>query len=202
MKSSLKIKNRLTFTLHFLLPLLCGLLLLTHYYSTINAENLSNPLIIYYSRTGTTRIVAHELKNQLSCDLIEIKSTKFREGFFGAFTCVLDQLLDRDDLLAPFNRDLKMYNPVVIASPIWIHRLCSPTRAFIKEADLKGKEVYLFLTNNGNFSQEDQNEIIKVLTAQGIRVKGMYVICTEDKTGEELIEATRSFIPELRTSIF
>jgi len=149
------------------------------------------PFIVYYSRTGTTRIVAFELMNQLFCEIGEVKSKKYRGGFLGAFICVLDQLLDRYDIIEIFTKDLESYSLIIIASPIWIHRLCSPIRTFIKEVGLEGKEVYLFLTNNGDFSKENKNDIKRVLTSQKIKVKGMYAILTEDKTEVEIKRATR-----------
>ena len=107
----------------------------------VSSPEGSKPIIVYYSRTGKTRIVANTLKEQLTCEIAEIKSTENREGFFGVITCVLDSLLDRDDIIEPFNKDLKGYNPIIIASPIWIGKLSSPVRTLIKQAELKDKEV-------------------------------------------------------------
>ena len=145
-----------------------------------------NPLIVYYSRSGKTRMVANTLKDQLSCGVTEIKSTRDREGFFGIFTCVLDQLLDRDDQIESFKKDLKGYNPIIIASPIWIGKLSSPARTFIKQVKLQGKEVYMVITYNGRLNEEKENILKENITSKGIDLKRLYKIVTKEKTAEDI----------------
>jgi len=146
----------------------------------------SNPIIVYYSRTGKTRIVANALKEQLPCEIAEIKSTEDREGFWGVITCVLDSLFNRDDVIEPFNKDLKGYNPIIIASPIWIGKLSSPARTFMKQAGLNGKEVYIVLTYNGSFTEEKENILKEGLTSQETNLKELYKVVTKEKTDEEI----------------
>ncbi|MEE8383240.1 MAG: hypothetical protein V3R78_15355 [Thermodesulfobacteriota bacterium] len=151
--------------------------------NVVSSSEESKPIIIYYSRTGKTRIVANELMNQLSCEIKEIKSTINREAFY---TCALDSLLDREDKYEPFNKDLKGYNPIFLASPIWLRKISSPVRTFIKQGWLKGKNVYFFLTYNGNLSKEKEDILKKEITSQGIKLKGLYKVITKEKTDEEI----------------
>ena len=146
----------------------------------------SKPIIIYYSRTGKTRNVVNTLKEQLACEIAEIKSTEDREGFFGVITCVLDSLLDRDDVIEPFNKDLKGYNPIIIASPIWIGKLSSPVRTLIKQGELKNKEVNIFITYSGKLTEEKENLLKEDVTSQGIKLEGFYKVITKEKTEEEV----------------
>ena len=145
----------------------------------------SHPLIVYYSRSGKTRMVANILMDQLSCEIGEIKSTRKRTGF-GIITCVLDQLFNRDDQIEPLKKDVKRFNPIIIASPIWLGKLSSPARTFIKQAGLQGKEVYVFLTYNGNLSKEEENILKKEISTQGFKLKGLYKIITKDVTEKEI----------------
>ena len=152
----------------------------------VSSPEGSKPIIVYYSRTGKTRIVANALKEQLSCEIAEIKSTEDREGFWGVVTCVLDSLLDRDDVIEPFNKDLKGYNQIIIASPLWIGKLSSPARTFMKQAELKDKEVDIFLTYNGRLTEEKEKALEDRITSQGLELKGLYKIITKEKTDEEV----------------
>ncbi|MCK5186030.1 MAG: hypothetical protein KAR43_02780, partial [Deltaproteobacteria bacterium] len=95
-------------------------------------------------------------------------------------------LLDRDDIIEPFNKDLKGYNPIIIASPIWIGKLSSPARTFIKQAELKDKEVDIFLTYNGKLTEEKEKALEDKITSQGIELKCLYKIITKEKTEEEV----------------
>ena len=149
----------------------------------INAEH-DNPLIVCYSRTGNSRIVADALMEHLSGTIEELQSNKNRVGLLGVFTCVLDQLLDRDDILKPLDKDPKDYDPVIIVAPIWIGKLSSPARTFIKQAGLKGKDVYLVLTYNGSLTEEKEKALEETITAQGITLKGIYKIITKEQTAD------------------
>ena len=154
----------------------------------ISGSEKSNPIVVYYSRSGKTRIVANALKDQLSCEVAEIKSTVERSEFWGVITCVLDSLLDRDDEMEPFNKDLKVYNPIIIAAPIWIGKLSSPARTLIqqKQSELKEKEVYVIITYSGKLTEEKEKLLKEGVTSQGIKIEGFYKVITKEKTEEEV----------------
>ena len=140
----------------------------------------AKPLILFYSRTGTTRTIARELAKQLSWEIEEVISRKNRH-YLGTVTCVFDQLFDRNDDIGPVKRDLSVYDLLLIASPVWIHEISSPMRTLLKESGLKDKDVFLVLTNNGNFDEEDEKGIREKITSYGLLVKGSYPVCTMDK---------------------
>jgi flavodoxin len=145
-----------------------------------------NPLIVYYSRSGTSQIVADTLKEQLECNIECIHSTKNREGFLGVLTCVFDQLLNRDDILKPLEKNPNNYNPVILVSPVWVGKLASPARTFIKQTRLDGKDIYLMLTYNGRLTGDKEKAIAEEITAQGGILKGIYKIITKEKTEDEI----------------
>lgn len=151
-----------------------------------------NPLLVYYSRSGNSRLVAETLQEQLSYPVEPIQSTQNREGFLGILTCVLDQLMDRDDIIKPLEKDPKDYNPIILVSPIWIGKLSSPARTFIKQAKLEGKDMYLVLTYNGRLTEEKEKNLAEAITAQGVQLKGIYKIITKEKTEEEIKKEVRS----------
>lgn len=152
----------------------------------VSSPEGSKPIIVYYSRTGKTRIVVNGLMDQLSCEAAEIKSIEDRSGFFGVLTCVLDQFLERDAQIEPLKKDVTVYNPIIIATPIWLGKLSSPARTFIKQSGLNGKEVYIVLTYNGSLTEEKENILKEGLTSQGINLKELYKVVTKEKTDEEI----------------
>ena len=166
----------------------------------VAATALSKPLLVYYSRSGTTRTVAKELARNLSCDTEEIVSRKNR-FFWGTLTCIHDQLFDRDDNIEPIKKDPSTYNRLIIASPVWVHRISSPMRTFLRYSGLKGKAVCLVLTNNGNYDDEDQNKIIKSVESYGIHVYGCYDICTDGKSEDELRQDARSLVKGITSTV-
>jgi multimeric flavodoxin WrbA len=170
---------------------------------SLTAAPAQKPLVVFYSRTGKTKIVANALAQHFSCDSEELQSTEDRTGILGAFTCVLDQLLDRDDILLPYNKDLSAYNPVIIATPIWLGNLSSPIRTFMKQAGLKDKEVYLVLTFNGRLTEEKEKLVKESLATQGITPREIYKIITKEKTEEDLIKELNRQLQEkpVRTAV-
>ena len=141
-------------------------------------------------------MVANTLQESLSCDIAEIESTEERSGFFGVFTCVLDQLLDRDDVIKPLSKDPQNYNPIILASPIWIGRISSPARTFIKQGGLKGKDVYIVLTYNGRLSEEKEKAVKEEVTSQEIKLLGLFKIITKEKTEDDIKKEARSLLED------
>jgi len=164
------------------------------------AETTRKPLIVYYSLTGTTRTIAQELSRALSCETEEIVSQKYRQ-YLWKITCVNDQLFDRDDDLAPVTTDLTQYKQLIIASPVWIHTVSSPMRTLIKYNGFKNKQVWLVLTNQGNYGPADEKSIIKFLNDWGITVKGCYGICTTGQTEQELLRHARLIAQDIAKAL-
>ena len=157
-------------------------------------------LIAYYSRSGKTRMVALELQKLVSGDVCEVASKIDRSGL-GVFTCVLDQLLNRDGEYAPVTKDMQRYNSIIVASPVWIQKLASPMRSFLKKQNLQGKEVYLFLTYSGHLSEDKEKAIADEIKAGGIKLKNVFKIVTKEKTDAEIkkeLLKTIATIPELK----
>ena len=167
---------------------------------TVLAKSQLKTLLVYYSRSGTTRTVAKELARNLSCDTEEIVSRKNR-FLWGTLTCIHDQLFDRDDDIEPIKKDLSTYNRLIIASPVWVHRISSPMRTFLKYSGLRGKAVCLVLTNNGNYDDEDQNKVIKSVESYGIHVYGCYDVCTNEKSKYELRQDARSLLKGITLAV-
>lgn len=191
-------KNTLTAFRFIRIALVCFLLLIslpTYPLSAETEESLQagmlnpehyKPLIVCYSRTGNSRIVADALLEYLSGTIEELESTENRDGFLGIVTCVLDQLLDRDDILKPLDKDPKNYDPIIIVTPIWIGKISSPARTFIKQAGLQNKDLYLFLTYNGSLTEDKEKTLAETITAQDITLKGLYKIITKEKTADDI----------------
>lgn len=152
-----------------------------------------NPLVVYYSRSGKTKMAADSLKNLLGCEEEAIISKIDRSGFSGILTGVIDQLMDRDDDQAPFGKSLQPYNPICLATPVWVGNIASPARTFIKGADFKGKDVFLFLTYNGKLSPEKETAIASLLSARGCRVK-IFKIITKEKTQADIDKEIKSIV--------
>ena len=147
----------------------------------------SETLILYYTRTGTNKIIAEHIQSHIKdAQLAEIKTTDDREGIFGFITCSFDQWFDRDAEISDLSIIIDDYDTVIICAPIWMQNLSSPARTFIKQSDLKGKPFYLFITYGGRLNEEKKNGIEKWIIDQGVELKGVYGSAVGSKTEEEI----------------
>jgi flavodoxin len=162
----------------------------------ILGEYAAKPLVLYYSRTGHTKIVADAISRMLLCPQEEIISKKSRQ-YLGVLNCVADQLFGFDDRMEPLRHTVQDYAPLVIASPVWMHKLASPVRTVIKKAGLKDRDVYVFVTHRGNYGAADAQAITTWLERQGALVKGLYALQTENLPAEQITRETELLVKSI-----
>ena len=164
--------------------------------SEVHDNAQKGALIIYYSRLGTTRTIAREMARNTRCEIEEVISNENRHGLW-TVNCVFDQLFDWDDDVVPLYRDVREYNPIIIAGPIWIHRFATPLRTLLKSLDLRKKDVYVLVTNQGNYSEKDEKNVRDSLKERGADIKGYASVMTRNKTEIELKRETLAVIEDL-----
>lgn len=86
-----------------------------------------NTLVIYYSFTGNNEALANELRRRLGCDSLRVHELKKRTGL----TIFLDLIFRRRPRISKPERDLKQYDRLVLAAPIWSGRIAMPLASFI-----------------------------------------------------------------------
>jgi menaquinone-dependent protoporphyrinogen IX oxidase len=83
-------------------------------------------LVVYYSRTGTTRSLAAGLAKALGADLEEICDCSNREGLDGYLRSLVDAFHKRQVEIVPAGLDVSAYDLVVIGSPVWAGSVSAP----------------------------------------------------------------------------
>gem|GEM_PF-785614 len=159
------------------------------------------PLLVYFSRGGNTRIVARELAASLGIESVEIKSKLNRQEFSGILTCMLDQLLDRDDDPEPITVDVASHNPVIIASPTWLKTISSPARTFIQQHDFKGKEVYIVLTNNGKARDDIDAKLTEIISPRGGVYRGLFTLIAKGMDEQGLRDEAKKLAEKMRPQV-
>ena len=87
-------------------------------------------LVVYYSRTGYTKRVAHSLARRLNADLDEI-GTDPRFGARGYLRCALESLLKLQTTIHTPQHDPAAYGLVLLGGPVWVWGLSSPLRSYL-----------------------------------------------------------------------
>lgn len=163
-------------------------------------------LILYYSRTGNTKLVCEALAKEISVDLVEIKDSADRSGGWGFFTGAIGSMFNVHTNIDPLHPDLSPYKNIIVASPIWTGTLSTAIRTLIDKNKFDGKKVILFTTTNAA-EKEKYIEKSKARAAQnGAQVVGYYQVVVKkeidnkkiDKSKEEIVSDAMKFIPEIK----
>ena len=122
-----------------------------------------NGLLVYFSRTGRTRVVAEAIQAATGFDLEEIEEEGGRGGPLGWLKSGMESTRRMLPEIKPLAHDPSEYDIVVIGTPIWASKMSSPIRAFINEHKNKLKEIALFCTGDGDDPEKVFKPIIELL---------------------------------------
>lgn len=146
----------------------------------------SKKLVVYYSYTGHTKMIAQRIQEKLGCDILEIKPVT---PYSTDYQTVVDQEQNNESShktpkIQKIERDLTKYEEIIIGSPVWWYTIAPVIRTFLKENDLSGKTIKPFATNAGWLGQTFQE--IKRLCPESKVAEGMNIVFTEDYTENKL----------------
>ena len=110
-------------------------------------------LLVFYSRSGTTRTVAKALSERLKCDLEEIVEPISRAGVLGYLRTVVEARSKRASQIAPIQRDVASYDLVIVGTPVFAWSVSPPVRAYLTATAGRLPEVAFFATLGGAGSE-------------------------------------------------
>jgi len=106
----------------------------------------SRTLIVYYSRSGTTRRVAKSLSALLHCEIERIAEAKERSGVLGYLRSAMEAGRKRPSSIIPPKMDPASYDLVIIGTPVWAWSVSSPVRAYLMAYRARLPDVAFFCT--------------------------------------------------------
>ena len=116
-------------------------------------------LVVYYSRTGTTKKAAETIAAALhnagvtDVDIERIGAPGERKGMLGWLRAGRDATLKRATAIDPVKADLPSYDRVVIGTPIWAFTCATPVRTFCEQHGRDARQVAFFCTMGGGGDQ-------------------------------------------------
>ena len=186
----------------------------------------SKTLIVYYSRTGKTRLLCDVLQKQINSDLLEVKpadAERYRPGRIGYYTAAFDSVFNRYIPIEPVQPDFSSYSSIIIVSPVWNWKLSAPIRSLIhsNQGKFDGKKM-VFITNANeevtkyenygddasflkryfrDFLRDKCDTMKSFVESSGCDISGYYHVATEEKTDEQIVEKISSFIPDIKKEL-
>lgn len=117
----------------------------------IMSEQGNKTLVVYFTRSGRTRQVAHWIQEAAKADLVELKTvTPYPAGY----QAVVDQA--RKEIDAGVKPELKtkidnimQYDVIFVGTPNWWSTMAPPVATFLASYDFTGKTVIPFVTHGG-----------------------------------------------------
>ncbi len=146
-------------------------------------------LIVYYSRTETTKKLAKMLAEKLSADLEEIKDTVDRKGGMGYLISGRDATLRKLTVLEKSTTNLRDYDLVVIGTPIWSWNMSVPVRTYLTDHKDEFPEVAFFCTMGGSGDKRAFVEMAQTIKKEPIATIALKKIEVIKNTAEDRVDA-------------
>jgi flavodoxin len=112
----------------------------------VSSPSQPKVLVVYFSRTGTTRHLADSIARAAHGHLEELREHRSRRGPIGWLRCGYEGTYRRSVETLPLAHDLGAYDLVFVGSPTWNRSLSSPVRGFLERNGAQLKSVALFAT--------------------------------------------------------
>lgn len=111
---------------------------------------MSSILVVYYSRTGRTRRIAEAIAARLPVDIEPIQDGGRRSGIRGYLRSLLEAMQNRVIRISPRSKDPSDYDLIILGTPVWAHKMCSPMRAYITAQQQQFRKIAVFCTQGGS----------------------------------------------------
>jgi flavodoxin len=89
-------------------------------------------LIVYYSRTGNTKMIAESMATSLNCDIEEIKDPEKRSGIIGYIKSGYETSRDKLPVIKEPEYDPSQYDLIVVGTPVWAGKMSVPVKSYLK----------------------------------------------------------------------
>lgn len=108
-------------------------------------------LVVFYSYTGHTKMIAESIQRKLNCDILEIKPFK---PYSTDYQTVVDEEQNNSSVgktpdIQKIDKNLNDYDEIIIGTPVWWYTIAPVIRTFLTQNDLSNKTIKPFVTNAG-----------------------------------------------------
>jgi len=156
-------------------------------------------LVVYYSRTGTTKKLAQKLSAELGADIEEIIDKKNRSGLIGWIFGGRDGMRRAPTDIDQIKNNPEDYDVVLVGGPLWGFKGIAPaSRTYLLQNKDKIKQVAFFMTRGGKPSSDPALDDLKEV--YGKPVLGTLDIMQKDLESPETTEQIASFVKTIKNA--
>ena len=144
-------------------------------------------LVLYYSQTQNTKLVADEIAGRLNADIEEIVAVNPYDGDFEATIqrCIQERQEGVTPEIKPLKADVSKYDVIFIGYPVWFGTYAPPVITFLNNVDLSGKKLVPFCTFGSGGLESSMDDMAKaqpnaeVLPGYGVRAARLDAVPAE-----------------------
>lgn len=108
-------------------------------------------LVVFYSYTGHTKMIAESIQQKLNWDILEIKPVK---PYSTDYQTVVDEEQNNSSVgktpdIQKIDKNLNDYDEIIVGTPVWWYTIAPVIRTFLTQNDLSNKTIKPFATNAG-----------------------------------------------------
>ena len=165
---------------------------------------MKDVLVVYYSRTGSTRQLAQRIAAMLDADLEEIHEAHKRLGAFGFLRSLYDVARGRQPRIDAPRHDPRLYKMVLIGSPVWAGHVSSPVRSYLVEHAGGLRRLGFFCSLRGSGATETLAEMAALHDPQAETIEhGRYpsVAVTEAQLRSDDNSMLDGFVADVRARL-
>lgn len=153
-------------------------------------------LIVYYSRTGTTKKVGENISFWLKAKREEVIDEKNRKGPIGYVIAGKDATNKKFTKISKQEWDPKEFNMIIIGTPVWAWTITPAIRTYIEKYKdiLKEKELGFFCTMGANGDKQTFEVMEKLI---GRKPKATLALKTKEVVQSEYETKIREFVKKL-----
>ena len=141
----------------------------------------NNILIVYFSRSGNTKVLSKKIKAVTGGRLVELEPVEMYPADYQLTVNRARREL-ASDVHPPLKTkidDIDAYNIILLGSPNWGGSIAPPVKTFLSEHDLSGKMIIPFMTHGGSglghTSSDLRSLAPRATLAEGLAVRGSAV---------------------------
>lgn len=155
-------------------------------------------LVIYYSRTGTTKKVAEAMARLLPADIEEINDLKNRDGIWGWLGAGRDAMRRKETSISPVSANAADYEHVIIGTPVWAGTMAAGVRTYLAANAEKIKRYSVF-TTQGSLARQRVFDDIRALIGRNSYAE-LYLAAKNIKNND-FDSHLKDFIIEIKRSL-
>ena len=141
-----------------------------------SAPKAKKILVVYYSYSGNTQIVAKQIQKGTGGDIFELQTVN---AYPKEYQAVVDQAKKEVNsgykpALKAKVQDISQYDIIFVGSPCWWSTFAPPVRTFLTSYNLSGKTIVPFMTHEGSGMGRSEADI-KTLCPKSTVLDGLAI---------------------------